>query len=189
MKIEKGWNRFVIVAPKFGIAIKLPIIHLFLSIKILVKLSLIFEFRSIFLEMALPISDRWSYKNRLFGGIVTNWREFIFYRRTKNPFLQPTYFSFLGLINIQKMGTPCDISYVDLWCQLLNLTDSGVMADNHHFENSDNFCFDSGKLKIHDYGSIVTQKVITEYGTKIYESFDPGFNLGEFRKTLNASKK
>lgn len=36
----------------------------------------------------------------MFGGFMANWSEFIFFVKTRNKFLLPTYFSFFGLINI-----------------------------------------------------------------------------------------
>lgn len=45
---------------------------------------------------------RGTFSEFLFAGIMTNWNEYRFYRRTKNPFLMPSYFSLFGLFNIQR---------------------------------------------------------------------------------------
>lgn len=164
----------VFVFPSLGIAIKFPIIRLFSVIGNIAKHTARLKFRYIYLAMALPIDSHFGYKDHLLGGIAANWREFCFFCKTKNPFLQPTYFSFLGLANIQKAAELSLSDEVELWSQLYDLTDGKVLlADSHHFENSDNFCFDNGKLKILDYGNRRTHEVITEFGGKIQESFDP----------------
>jgi hypothetical protein len=182
MKFKKGRNRFVFVFPSLGIAIKLPIVHLLQSIVLLVKAIKRLHFKFIWYELAIPVSYPMGYKNRLFGGIVDNWSEFAFFCKTRNPFLQPTYFSFLGLINIQRVGKPCLLDATDFWCQLYGLTDGKVFDDCHHFENPDNFCFDKGKLKILDYGSKATHAVIVEFGIKIIESFDVSFDWDEAKR-------
>lgn len=92
----------------------------------------------------------------LFAGIMANWHEFLFYLKTRNSFLLPTYFSFLGLINIQKRGQKLEWddskSIFSFFVDNSKKRDQ-VFCDAHSFENSDNFCWDEGKLKMLDYGS------------------------------------
>lgn len=47
----------------------------------------------------------------LFGNMIINFNEFIFYLLFRPNFCLPTYFSFFGLFNIQKRG----INVVDVW--------------------------------------------------------------------------
>jgi hypothetical protein len=138
--------------------------------------------RCIYQEAIVPSDCTYGYKNWLFGGIMANWREFVFFHKTKHPFLLPTRFSFFGLFNIQTAGEPCLIKYVDLWCQLYELTDGKVFADSHHFENPNNFCFNGGVLRMLDYGSKRTHKVIADFGEKILKSFDPKYDWEEKKK-------
>lgn len=190
MKFKKGRYRFVFVFPSLGIAIKLPFIRLIGIIGRIVSHMIHLRFRLIHREMIVSVynSGISGYRSYLFGGIITNWEEFMFFRKTKNPFLLPTYFSFFGFFNIQKAGEPCKLKYVDLWCQLYELTNGRVWDSSHHFENPDNFCFDKGKIKIVDYGDGKTHRVIIEYGTKIQESFDPNFDWEEKKKARVAQK-
>lgn len=188
MKFKKGHYRFVFVFPSLGIAIKFPIIRLWCLVKNIVYLTVRMRWESLWREMSSSIDFDFGLKGLLFRGIVDNWREFLFFRKTRNIFLQPTYFSFFGLLNIQKTSEPCMLNYVDLWCQLYELTGGKVFDDSHHFENPDNFCFANGKLMILDYGSKGTHGVINEFGAKIFESFDPAFSWEEKKKALAAQK-
>ena len=54
----------------------------------------------------------------------------------------------------------------------MEITNNEAFNDNHHFANWRNFCFENGKIKIIDYGSTRTQKVIEPWGEKIMEDFN-----------------
>ena len=87
----------------------------------------------------------------------------------------PTWFSFLGIVNFQKVGDPLP-EVQDFWKQMLCLTGGGALKDGHHFENKNNFCLDKGgNLKILDYGAPKTEEVILKYGRAIMD----GFSLGK----------
>ena len=189
MKIKKGHHRFVFIFPSLGIAIKLPFIRLWCLVKNVLHLSARMKWRSLWIEMSSPVGYDFGLKSLLFHGIANNWTEFMFFQKTRNVFLQPTYFSFFGLLNIQKASDPCELNYVDLWCQLYELTDGKVFVDRHHFENPDNFGFTNGKLRILDYGNKKTHGVITEFGTKISESFDLTFDWEQKKKKLAGKRK
>jgi len=106
---------------------------------------------------------------------MANLRESVFYLRTRHPFLQPTYFSLLGLVNFQRYDGICVIKSGG-WKQFMTLTDQEVMLkyhDGHHFQpGNGNFSLRDGQLRIHDYGSLKTQKVINAWGTGIMNGFD-----------------
>jgi hypothetical protein len=92
----------------------------------------------------------WNLSFLFFSGVMANWNEFIFYRRAKNPFVMPTYFSFLGLINIQKRGKKIDFwgqgevwRYVCKNCEYPNQP----FCDSHTFIEIGNFCLDGERLK------------------------------------------
>ena len=175
MKFKKGRNRIVLVLPLLGIAVKLPIVHFFTVTASLAKRIVHLDFKIIRILMRVsPDCDGFiGYRNLLFGGTLTNWREFLFFYKTKNPFLQPTYFSLFGLINIQKLGQLCTMEQRTFQSQLRDVTNDGVGWDDHHFINPDNFCFSNGKLRILDYGSKITQETVILYGAKIQSSFNP----------------
>jgi len=119
-------------------------------------------------------------------GSEHNFGEWNFYQKTKglpfNHFLQPTLFSFKDdseegndfRINIQKIGyRACSMDPGDFTRQMLALTELEADNDQHHFYKQENFFFDrTGKLRIVDYGSIITQEIIRKYGEKIYHQFD-----------------
>lgn len=172
MIIKKGYHRTVLIFPLLGIVIKIPICHFF-SVAV-ESLRLIKErrWKTIRFLLTSPIDVHLGWPKRLFFGIACNWGEFSLSCRRGNPFLQPTYFSLLGLFNVQKMAQPCQICYDTLWCQLYDLTNGEIWQDHHHFENPENFCLEDGKLKILDYGSPKTQKISKKWGRKIFESFN-----------------
>ena len=169
IKIKRGQTRIVLIIGNWFV-IKLPIIYLraglnnaFGSIK-----------RGHFISHEIKkynylISG--SVKRYLLAGLINNWKEFRFYKKSKLPILMPTYFSFFGLFNIQKAGQPISIKSVDLWCQLYGLTNGRIFDDSHTFNDPTNFCIERGRLKIIDYGEEV-HAVLTKYGYKIFNEFD-----------------
>jgi len=176
MRICKGRKRFVLVFPTIGIAIKLPIIiWASNNLKRLVKLA--FGRKVSFVEKL----DCSFYL--LFRGITDNWNEFQFYLRTRHPFVIPTYFSFFGLLNIQRAGEKLNkVTQENLIPQLFRLAvkysgwvGSVLTGDGHHWETPANFCFWQGKLRILDYGSQHTQELIIAYGRRIQEDFDSSY--------------
>ena len=181
MRFRKGKHRFVFVIPLFGIAIKFPFVRIFVAVVHLIKNAVSLNFKCIRSTWHIPIDSKATggYKILLFGGIVANWRECSFFKETKHPFLQPTYFSCFGLFNIQKAGAPCLMRPNSFWREIYVLTDSKAWADKHHFRNPDNFCVDDDKLRILDYGRKETQGIVVEYGATIQDSFDFNFRWPE----------
>jgi len=120
----------------------------------------------------------------LADGFFSNWREFWFFITTRHPFVQPTYFSLFGAINIQRKGKECSLNDTDLWCQLMDLADKAVQKDEHHFDHPANFCLEDGRLTMSDYGSPACIEVIRAYGRRIQDSFDSEYDWDEAKKTL-----
>ncbi len=165
------------MVPALGIVFKFPRIRLIrawhLTGRLLGKGARAHLWDNLKLEYELPIEHSMSgVRGLLFRGIVANWREWRFYQTTRHPFLQPTYCSVLGLLNVQKYGEPCAVDYHPLWVQLLDITQGDVWDDNHHFSNPDNFCVSDGTLRMVDYGSSRGQVVILVHGHAILENFD-----------------
>ncbi|MDD4901932.1 MAG: hypothetical protein PHE24_02240, partial [Patescibacteria group bacterium] len=73
----------------------------------------------------------------------------------------------------QKFGQLYGGNWRAMWRQFLDLTGDEVLDDGHHFENRENFCLHQDKLRILDYGSRATQKIVAQYGEKIHNNFDP----------------
>lgn len=183
MKFKKGKDRLVSIFPALGIAIKFPIIRFLAVIRASCRQIRNGDWKLLRKSWSFSVKSQRGLKGVLLRGLLANWREYRFYQRTKNPFLQPTYFSFYGLVNVQQVGEPCLIRDQDLWRQLLDLTMNEVWADAHHFSNPENFCFYKGKLRMHDYGSSACQTVIERYGEKIFYEFDPAYR-GEVDKLM-----
>lgn len=176
MEVKKGRNRIILIFPSTGIVIKFAFIHFVEAFRCLFRDIKRRDWKYLKRKLKMPLGRGISgFKDYLLLGIAHNWLEFWFYIKTRNVFLQPTYFSLFGFFNIQKMGKVCEFSATDLWCQLYELTEEKVWKHCHHFSNPANFCFD-GKLRIFDYGDKRTQEVIVEYGEKISKEFNPNFN-------------
>lgn len=182
MFIKKGNYRLVIVIG--SLAIKLPRIKLKSGIQSLIH------------EIKHGTISRWykddilymcTSKTNLFGGIISNWQEYRFYRQTKLPILMPTYLSCFGLFNIQKRGNILDVNREDLFQQLYDLTNGEVFDDCHAFENPANFCLENGKLVIIDY-SKKARNVLTKYGEKIQREFNPSYNWEEEKTKLKEAE-
>jgi len=160
MYTRRGKNRFVIVFPKLGIAVKLPLVHAIRAAR---------DFLTYGFKPPFPGEYNKSLTEHLFKGMGDNWREFTYYLRTRHPFLHETYFSLFGLFNIQRAGVPCGRSMQELWTEIDSLTSGDAFADAHHFANVSNFCHVGDHLKIIDYGHPKTQEIIDKYGSKLYD--------------------
>lgn len=183
VKICKGYTRIVVVLPSIRIAVKLPRFYIWNAIRTM--FWLVFKhrrWRRIW-QFTFCHPEMWgTIPHFLLGGIHANWLEFVFYVKTRNPFLQPTYFSFFGLLNIQKAGKECTLELVDVWCNLQEITNMGCFPDGHAFANPANFSLEDGKLRMFDYGSVGTCEVISKYGDKMFQEFDPNFSWEKFKK-------
>jgi len=189
MQIKKGKNRTVYIFPLLKICFKLPRIYLLKTFCLLFNCIKRREWKRIIIEIKRPADKKVMGPRRyLFKGILDNLREFYFYFKTRHPFLIPTYFSFFGFLNIQKLGDSCETKGNDLYCQLYELTDQEAMKDIHHFDNDRNFSLINGKLKALDYGEPETQKIILKYGIKIHQEFDPDYSWEEKKKELREEK-
>ncbi|MBI2448103.1 hypothetical protein HYV44_00885 [Candidatus Microgenomates bacterium] len=102
---------------------------------------------------------------------MDNWREFVFYIKTRHPFCEPTYFSFFGLLNIQRKAIPVPFDDSEFRKKCVDVMDRHIQRDNHHFEGTKNFSFRNGQLMMVDYGSPKTQGVIRDWGEKLMDNF------------------
>ncbi len=163
--VKVGTTRIVILIPLLCLVVKIPIIRFFML------------FKDLMYSIISPYPKKWKYfwipptacpfglRCYIIAGIVANWSEYRFYRKTKNPFLWPTYFSFFGIFNIQKIGKKSDYSSNKIWDILYTIAGNDLVADNHCFANRNNFCVDeNNKLRLIDYASKGAQKVILQYG-------------------------
>lgn len=186
MQFKKGADRVVVIFPLLGIAVKFPIIRLWSAIRLLRRCIQIGEWKYFKKYWEGPIEAHGGFKAILLRGLTANWGEFLFWWQTRNPFVQPTYFSLFGFVNIQRADEPCLMKANDVWCQLLELTNNEVGADSHHFANPRNFCLSEGKLRMLDYGSRKSREVIARHSTTIMRLFDPEYCWEDERKKTKA---
>lgn len=170
MEIKKGQNRVVLIFPKLKIAIKFPLVRFYLTIKELFCYKN--DWDLLRKRCTWPIEAP-GFKRFLLGGAYANWNEFYFYLKTRHPFIQPTYFSLFGLLNVQMYDEPCRAEWTNFFTQLDELTDRKASEDPHHFANPRNFCLHDGKLRMLDYGGRKARDVITRYGVTIHKKFNP----------------
>ncbi len=173
MQFKKGSDRFVFVFPRLGLVVKFPRIYIWIAVKTF--------FRYIHKKGFIPYIKKWfnydiraigGFKRLVYKGVHDNWHEYKYYSATKHVFLQPTYFSLFGFLNVQKYGEYQKMPFDFLLKHFMDITNGEAFNDNHHFASSRNFCFENGKIKITDYGSSRTQEVITKWGEKIVADFD-----------------
>ncbi len=167
MHVTHGKLRSVIALPMLGIAIKYPTLpsigHILavLTEDIRVVLETAFQRRTE--NLVFPFTT----------AIFANWHEYTFYKRTRNPFLHPTLFSLLGIINVQPLAVPLSRDagkhiYEALWALTTrDRTRKLLSLDVHHFFHGENFCTDQGMLRILDYSSKATQLVIRDLGDRL----------------------
>ncbi len=187
MQIKKGDDRVVVILPALGIVLKFPFIRFWRFVCSLVRC---FKNPRLILGrlwrgVSTPIRYPLGFRGMLFKGLHANWCEFWFYWRTRNPFLQPTYFSLFGFLNVQRIGEPCLMKPEDVWYQLSGMNKSlqrDLRKDNHHFANPRNFCFFRGKIRMLDYGSSGSRAVVALHGSHIVEYFNPAYSWEEEKK-------
>ncbi|KKT13337.1 MAG: hypothetical protein UV95_C0002G0021 [Candidatus Falkowbacteria bacterium GW2011_GWF2_43_32] len=110
----------------------------------------------------------------LLSGIMANLQERQFYKKTKNVFVMPTYFSLFGFLNIQKRGEQIDFwDSIDVWYYIHDNSQNHhqPFCDGHTLSETDNFCLDNGHLKMVDYGSRSLEPFLEKNGEKLYSNF------------------
>lgn len=162
-KINHGSKRIAILFKKQGFAIKIPRIRIFEAIRCAWDARNNDEWSYIFFFCKSSPLYTTAY-SLLFEGIFDNWRERQFSKDYgDHPFIVPTVFSFLGLINIMKLGLPLSRA-VNMY-YTIRLTENpelinALCKDSHHFMNGCNFVIYNNHIAIVDYGSLRTQEVV-----------------------------
>jgi len=176
MKIKHGVWRKVLVVPNLGLVFKFPLP--------LVRVRTLKKQNKTYLE-SRGLSHFFCLVLAVIGfvkkAVAMNWREFIYYRKSLHPILQPTYFSFLGLVNIQRYGETIlldsesnhNSQFTFQMDILFHGTPLRLYSDPHHFKHSDNFSFRGDKLCMHDYGEVHVQKALDLFGDMLYQNYDP----------------
>jgi len=179
MHIAKGTTRVVVCFPEIALVIKIAKPKPF-SLLSEVWCELKFSYRV----------RKWRRLRRLFfcqkeddilvytllNGIWQNRLERRMWRSTSSSFLEPTYFSFFGLVNIQRFGNELTESFQDsLWWQLCELTNEEVFGDGHHFSNPSNFSYRNGHIRMTDYGGSGVWEIVEKYGDIIVKRYNPSY--------------
>lgn len=177
MHLAYGRERIVGVIPEIGIVVKFPFIHATTAARQLIEYARNREWKRMRVLWRRSIDERNGFWNLLFGGIYANWREYRFYQDTHNQFVQPTYFSLWGFLNIQQYGKMCTVEdgdeLVAFWNELRALTQDEVYADPHHFQNPENYCMHDTHVRMTDYGNKKVQEVLNHFGNKLAEKLHP----------------
>lgn len=108
-------------------------------------------------------------------GILPNIQERRFYKKTKNPFVMPTYFSFFGLVNIQKRGKQIyfwgDNDVFRYLCQN-SQNRNQPHVDGHTLSEIENFVLDNDNhMKLVDYGNKQVAPFLEMNGENLYNNF------------------
>jgi len=111
----------------------------------------------------------------LLAGILANINERRFYKKTKNPFVMPTYFSFLGFVNIQKRGRKIEFwddgDVFSFLCQN-SANRNQPHIDGHTLAEIKNFVVDDDShLKLVDYGNRQVCPFLEMNGENLYRNF------------------
>jgi hypothetical protein len=176
--IKTGEDRIVIAFPRLGFVLKVAR----LSIS---KLANLFKDvkRFYFGKTVMTLQGKINHLRYLIEyfylrGIYANLKEGQTWKRTKNPFLWPTWFSFFGLVNIcpyaERVLTEEEYDNSDLLKQISFFSGYRWQISPHTFEMAYNFCVDEfGKVKMLDYGFENSEIFITYCGQNLYENLNP----------------
>lgn len=166
-KVFFGSTRCVVAFPFFGFVLKFPSFHKSNWVWYYLNKDPFLEVVSSFLNQSWQLT---------ISGVAQNIRERALWKKTKDPFLVQTYFSFLGLVNVQKyrnsaQGKELELLLLTKMGQLMESTlDSGVWVEvsTHSWSGISNFTVTpSGNLQMLDYGSENDDKVILALSTKL----------------------
>jgi len=113
----------------------------------------------------------------IYLGLSVNLQERRLYKMSRNKFLAPTYFSFLGICNIQKKrrvlakDIPELLLVIDSYVYFLgNLAERAEFS--HALLNKQNYGWDEdGHLQIIDYGDKAIRCFLLEQGDYLYSNF------------------
>lgn len=168
-------SRWVFVFPRLGVVVKVPRVYWKKGWK-----GFVYWYKSEGLKCSLSLTEDelTGCRNLWTKGLRDNWKEFVFFIKYRKPFLQPTFFSLFGLVNIQKYGQIISrkkAREIKLHHQFWVLTEREFLDDSHHFVNSANFCIsEDGHLRIVDYGSPATRTILLKWADKLEDvSLDP----------------
>jgi len=169
--IIKGTNRFVIVYGRW--VIKIPIIMLLKSARRYQKLLVKVGFVKSLKFFSYGINAFHGFQYNIFKGIVDNWSEYRFFKKTNIKILLPCVFSFFGIFNLCYFASPLneENEKKDFAYFFYQIMGNDFYFDSHHFSNVNNFGIYQGKICILDYGDKATQKLLLEYGDEISKAF------------------
>lgn len=177
----RGSRRIVLALPNYGIAVKFPLLRTkniwdFWMGDVVGMYKEMYasahpEARALYREAVWLGFKRCMYQC-FFGGLADNWRERHYYKycdASLRPLLQPTYLSLIGLVNLQRLGTPSnDEAVCRRTCRVIR---PDAPRDGHHWDMPTNFDVSAGCLKMLDYGSTATQKIINKHGLALLAEF------------------
>lgn len=166
-EIKKGKTRIVFTFSKLGFVIKFPIIKLwpiYSFIPDLIK----YGWKNATIQWRMSTDDNMSFRKELLGGIVANLQERKAWKAIHHKLLCPTWFSFLGLLNVQEYRKPLE-GVNGLWIAIRidTVTNNESHKVGHGFEITQNYCEKDGRLMMIDYGNRRLCSVIKKYGEEI----------------------
>lgn len=185
MKIEQGSTRIVLLFGWF--VLKFPIftnpdwVVVYSVLKLGIRKCILRKKESNFTNFNF-LESLFTTLTPLTDGLSSNWLEFYYYLKTRNKFLVPTYFSFFGLINIQRQVEKIEINPGDLkypfkdFFSIINgyYSNSSFEVNvrfTHHML-AESYCWGSdGGLMIFDYGDKSVFPFISEKGEKMHKKF------------------
>ncbi len=166
-QVKRGMKRTVVLLPGIGVVLKFPRFFFRAAWESCAKRLFVLIWRRKWREVRVLIGhpDKFNtVSGNLFEGIYNNWLEFVFFAKSRHGFCQPTYFSFFGLMNIQKYGTLVTSRYMGriFFSQIHPAIEGALSNDPHHFTEAKNFTVTGDRLLLVDYGSRVTRKILIE---------------------------
>jgi len=174
MEFHSGRTRIAISFPKLGFVLKFPKSRPIEFIKFTIStLRLCYGLKNlkwIKRRLSLKEEDAWhgNIRDHLLNGVYQNWLERSIWKDTRSIFLEPTWFSLFGLVNLQRYGTPNPLTEKCIWIQIYEITESQAQKNNHHFQHPANYSFDGRHLRMFDYGDTDVRTVIEKYGEKLF---------------------
>jgi hypothetical protein len=161
---KNGNLKIVFVFKRF--VIKFPIIRLKNSIGRAIEY---FKERKLLKKLRYYPYTPGSISFAMLRGILECFNEFLFYRQTKHKLCAKTYFSFFGLITIQKKARILNTGKQIICYACILATKDPCFNALHEFIHDYNFGEIDGNIVMVDYGDPKVQEMILKYGDVIYD--------------------
>lgn len=172
MQIKYGTSRIVLLLPMLGLAIKFPRVYARIAFGNMWDFVRNRQWSDLYAFFFEYDYEQTSFSYFILKGFIDNLSERRFYRRTRNSYAWPTFFSLYGALNIQILGNTLGRESKSIYKKIYSIVGQNIIRDGHCFENGENFCRSKdGNVYLLDYASRTSQEILSKHGEELRSAF------------------